>query len=234
MSRVLPILFNTEMVQAILEGRKTVTRRVVRYKHDNTEMKMRTDKYGTRLIEIQKNIEGETRGKNPDGSSWQRLLPYIEKRPPFKRGDILYVRETWNLVYDMDGNYQIIEDTGRYIYYADGPMPYAHWVDANTGEHKDHMPWRPSIHMPKEAARIWLNVTDVRAERLQDIDGKGCIAEGIEVEALEAAGEESARGMFQDIWDRTIKRADLIHYGWDVNPWVYVIEFERCEKPETL
>lgn len=88
--------------------------------------------------------------------------------------------------------------------------------------------------MPKEAARIWLNVTDVRAERLQDIDGKGCIAEGIEVEALEAAGEESARGMFQDIWDRTIKRADLIHYGWDVNPWVYVIEFERCEKPETL
>ena len=59
MSRVLPILFNTEMVQAILEGRKTVTRRVVRYKHDNTEMKMRTDKYGTRLIEIQKNIEGE-------------------------------------------------------------------------------------------------------------------------------------------------------------------------------
>ena len=89
MNRILPILFNTEMVQAILKNRKTVTRRVVKYKYSNTEMKMRTDKYGTQLIEIQRDIEGETRGKNPDGTTWHKVLPYIEKNSPYKKGDVL-------------------------------------------------------------------------------------------------------------------------------------------------
>lgn len=232
MSRVLPILFNTEMVQAVMEGRKTATRRAVRYKYSNTEMKMRTDKYGTRLIEIQRDVEGETHGKLPDGRTWHKLLGYIEKNPQYKKGDILYVRETWAflpciecmeegpscstnpVVYD-DGD---CESEGCFVYRAGHPRP-------------GKVSWNPSIHMPKKAARIWLKVTDVRVERLQNIDGRGCISEGVETEALEAVSEEFTKGMFHDIWDKTVKRCDLIRYGWEANPWVWVIEFEQCEKP---
>lgn len=198
MSRILPILFNTEMVKAILGGRKTVTRRIVKKR-------------------------GEKR-------------TYSQYNP----GDILYVRETWAFIpcIDCNGDYakgdqqcydfQAVEyDDGDNI--SDGCFVYR--ADCkNPGR----ITWRPSIHMPKQAARIWLKVTDVRVERLQDIDGKGCISEGVEAEALEAVGEEFIKGMFQDIWDGTIKKSDLIHYGWDANPCVWVIEFERCEKPETL
>ena len=201
MSRVLPILFNTEMVQAILDGRKTVTRRCIRYKYDNTEMKIKTDKYGTRLIEIQKDVEDETYGKNPDGSTWRKILPYIEKNPSCKKRDIFYVRETWNW-YNELGN-------KRYIYRAD------------YGEEHKSGYWKPSIHMPKEAARIFLKVKDVRVERLQDIDDDGVVAEGLKIGYP-----------FDELWNSTIKKADTELYGWDANPWVWVIEFERCEKPE--
>lgn len=88
--------------------------------------------------------------------------------------------------------------------------------------------WHPSIHMPKEAARIWLKVTSVRAERLQDITEDGAEAEG----AIDRI--YTAREHFIEIWDRTIKKSDLDIYGWYANPWVWVIEFERCEKPKEV
>ena len=115
---VKPILFNTDMVRAILDGRKTVTRRCVKYKYSNTEMKMHTDKYGTRLIEIQKDIEGETHGKNPDGSTWQKLLGYVEPKPPYQPGDILYVRETFDYLEGWKIGDPGID--GKYYYRADG------------------------------------------------------------------------------------------------------------------
>lgn len=226
MSKVLPILFNGDMVRAILDGRKTVTRRVVKYKYDNTEMKMRTDKYGTRLIEIQKSVEGETHGKNSDGSTWHRLLPYIEKEAPYKKGDILYVRETW------------AEWTDGYVYKTWlSPFPQAGCWPSTV--------WRPSIHMPKQAARIWLKVTGVRVEQLHDI--KNFQAEGIELsegceECLAVCGEcnsdktpvgcDNEIEKFAELWDATVRKADIDRYGWDANPWVWVIEFERCGKPE--
>lgn len=82
--------------------------------------------------------------------------------------------------------------------------------------------WRPSIHMPRAAARIWLEVKDVRIERLQDIDDNGILAEGLEIGCY-----------FEDLWDSVIKKSDIKKYGWDVNPWVWVIEFERREKPKS-
>lgn len=226
MSRVLPILFNTDMVRAILDGRKTVTRRAVKYKYSNTEMKMHTDKYGTRVIEIQKDIEGETHGRRTDGSTWRKILPFIEKVPPYKRGDILYVRETF-----------------CYHEYAREPW-YGYKAD---GDYRDvDMRWTPSIHMPKEAARIFLKVKDVRVERLQEITEEQAKAEGICGEWAmawwkptyydpDSGGYPKYRDTFAfDLWDSTIKKADLYLYGWYANPYVWVIEFEQCKKPENF
>ena len=191
MSRELPILFNTEMVRAILDGRKTCTRRVVK---------------------LPKSMSGRPVGKNGDIGF---MYPGGIKRPPCHQGDILYVRETWGEGYE----------DGTYIYKASDKL-------ANHPMFKESskLLYHPSIHMPKEAARIWLKVTDVRVERLQDIDGKGCVKEGIEEEPLKDVGDEFVKGMFHDLWDSTIKKSDLDRYGWKANPWVWVIEFERCDK----
>lgn len=217
MSRVLPILFNTDMVRAILDGRKTATRRAVRYKYSNTEMKMRTDKYGTRLIEIQKDIEGETHGKNPDGGTWHKLLSYIEKNPPYKRGDILYVRETWSTHYTGDSKGNLV-----YCYKADGINLQSECLPGEWNR------WYPSIHMPREAARIWLKVIDVKLERLQDMGMLDCQREGIDI------SKNAIFKRFSVLWDSTVKEKDIYRYGWKANPWVWVIEFERCEKPENV
>lgn len=205
---VKPILFNTEMVRAMLEGRKTCTRRVVRYKYSNTEMKIKKDKYGARLIEIQKD-------ENSDGSTYQKLLPFVEKEAPYQPGDILYVRETW-----CKGSYG--NEKEKYYYKAD--------------DNNFFCTWHPSIHMPKEAARIWLKVMNVRVERLQDITDDGAKAEGANWKNGKNVGWEekmrrTAVERFAEIWNSTIKKFDLDRYGWDANPYVWVIEFERCEKP---
>ncbi len=84
--------------------------------------------------------------------------------------------------------------------------------------------------MPKEAARIWLKVMDVRVERLQDITEEQAQAEGCSSGML--TGPCSARWKFEELWNSTLKKPDLDLYSWDANPWVWVIEFERCEKPE--
>lgn len=90
--------------------------------------------------------------------------------------------------------------------------------------------------MPKEAARLFLKVTNVRVERLQDIDEEGAKAEGVNFRDGKHVGVEekmrrSAVERFAEIWDRTIKPEDIGTYGWDANPYVWVIEYERCEKP---
>ena len=225
--RVLPILFNGDMVRAILDGRKTVTRRPVKYKYSNTEMKIRADKYGTRLVEIQKDVEGETYGKNEDGSTWHKLRGYIVPKPPYKQGDILYVRETWdNLPVNPDGSYCGYD---RYYYRADGDLRPEGWQGN----------WHPSVHMLKYAARIWLKVTDVRVERLEDITDEQAKAEGANWKNGKNVGWEekmrrTAIDRFAELWNSTIKKSDLDRYGWDASPWVWVIEFERCEKPEEV
>lgn len=151
-----PILFNGEMVREILDGRKTCTRRVIKHNADA----ILNSPYHMEHPEVE--------------DAW-----LIKKlcRPPYEPGDILYVRETWQYLYELDGNEQVIEDTGKYYYAATDTIPFDTYVDENGVKH-DNVPWRPSIHIPKEAARIWLKVTDVRVERLQDITDDGAKAEG--------------------------------------------------------
>lgn len=196
-----PILFNIEMVQAILDGRKTCTRRIVKGAIPDDAM------WGYTMFTPKGCIS--CRGVYADGygEGFYKL--------PYQPGDILYVRETW-----CKGSW--MNEKERYYYKAD--------------DNDFHCVWHPSIHMPKEAARIWLKVTDVRVERLHDITGKSVLREGINSHVHPDADyfDGNQREVFAELWNSTIKKTDIGRYDWDANPWVWVIEFERCEKPKEV
>lgn len=202
---VKPILFNGMMVRAILDGRKTVTRRVVRGAWPDWSYLGLTDDAAVTAVDRY----GEEYPKPVDGL-WAEFedadgpVEFPMVKPPYHPGDILYVRETWARM--MNGDY---------------------WYKADGKDKTDiglKIKWRPSIHMPREAARIFLRVTDVRVERLQEIDEKGAIAEGCSL--------CYPQGHFKSVWQHTIKPADRERYGWEANPFCWVIEFEKCKKPE--
>lgn len=229
MSRVLPILFNGDMVRAILDGRKTVTRRICKDANESTVPDMSFYDADKRTYAVHNYSNKEHTDK----------LSIAERTCPICPGDILYVRES---VFQGVGHYLDVSGetvcvlTNDFEYYADGLHEKDHWKDKyeRTWMHR-----RPSIHMPKEAARIWLKVKDVRVERLQEIIEEQAKAEGaidnrgfIHSPDNEYDNIHTAREHFGQIWNSTIKKADIDRYGWDANPWVWVIEFERCEKPE--
>ena len=193
-----PILFNTEMVRAILDGRKTQTRRVVKVnlRNDEAGWQVITNKHTGEFIRIETYDE------------WEDEVRWIN--PPYCPGDILYVRETW------------FEYAGQYVYKATAAQPEL-WNGM----------WRPSIHMPKEAARIFLRVTDVRVERLRSITEVDAEKEGF-FKGWRLSGRGSlalsARQAFMWLWE-TITRDGPAAETWACNPWVWVIEFERYERP---
>ena len=188
-----PILFNTEMTRAILEGRKTATRRPV--------------KFG--------------RGQNPAWSGYvpdggvlygSNNIPAV--KAPYQLGDILWVRETWC---------ESLGQAGKYFYRAyagprDEMKEYAHSFNR----------WHPSIHMPRDAARLFLRVTMVRAERLREMVLADVLMEGVQ----ETGVYEDTWDLWHQTWDRTIRPADRPIYGWAANPWVWVISFELITRPE--
>ena len=194
MSRELPILFNTEMVRAILDGRKDATRRIVKDFIPDDAV------WGYTAFTHKGYISCRGTFADGDGEKFFKL--------PCEPGDILYVRETWKKA----------------------PNGYYYYEDWQRNDIADITKWKPSIHMPKEAARIWLKVTDVRVERLQEITEVQAQAEGCNSGLL--TGACTARGQFEDLWNSTVKKSDIDRYGWDANPYVWVISFERCEKPE--
>lgn len=224
MGRELPILFNTDMVCAILDERKTATRRICRDGNDYSVPDMQFFDAEKRTYAVHNYADKEHR----------ESVSIAERTCPVCPDDILYVRETWQYLYELDGNEQIIEGTGRYYYAATDKMPFDSYVDPH-GNNRFNVPWRPSIHMPKAAARIWLHVTGVTVERLQDMSLDDFLDEGVMLrpEALNDSENAywQARDIFRGIWDSTIPKAKQQEYGWDANPWIWAIEFDRCEKP---
>lgn len=214
------ILFNTEMVRAILEGRKTVTRRVVKPQPVGRPAQMGED------------------------SCWPGCFASAEDeriyRPPYQPGDILWVRESWQVVYETEWsedspytgrnirelipNFDSIQKVEAGISQECSSMvmkPRMKYFvfkasDIKYADNKNGLVWRPSIHMPRDAARIFLRVKGVGVERLQNIDDAGVTAEGLEVGCY-----------FDELWDSTIKPKDRAAYGWGANPWVWVVEFEK-------
>lgn len=237
-----PILFNTDMTRAILAGRKTATRRLVKKFSD------------TKGITIEKTPCGEFYVEGRGFPTDFRL------HPPYDPGDLLWVREAWATT----------PNGQDYLYKADSDSDGAFIRDRYGKLHSPR--WRPSIHMPKEAARIFLSVESVHVDRLWDSFGKhGAVALSIEEEGIhlpeecidcvdrygcpccsdldeslpydEQTGEDSnggsecgmldeVRQVFAEIWDSTIKAPKREIYGSDADPWVWIVRFERCEKPK--
>nr|WP_258537167.1 hypothetical protein [Klebsiella variicola] len=214
------MIFNAEMVRAILDGRKTQTRRPIKWKQ-------------TRFTEI---------GEREDGSKWpwsedaEHACDFWHPCPFGAVGDRIWVRETWGVVSHAFSDDGLMIDwvpdrpttaihempfgngyySGYAIYAADGDFT---WGD-DDGYEDGRSCWKPSIHMPRAASRILLEITDVRVERLRSMSQDDARAEGV----IAASGPMEAGLAFRELWDSI--------YGeesWKANPWVWVIEFKRVE-----
>ena len=212
------ILFNTEMVRAILEGRKSCARRIVK---PQQLIGMLPDKCKNGAPE--KFLKEKKLMFKPYCDMTDIELINTAYKAPYQPGDILYVRETWKKA----------------------PNGYYYYEDWQRNDIADVTKWKPSIRMPKEAARIWLKVTNVRVEHLQEITDEQAKREGIQYDECPTGftwKQETDMhncyttpiGAMQALWNSTIKKSDLDGYGWDANPWVWTIEFARCEKPEEI
>lgn len=192
-----PILFNTQMVQAILDGRKTQTRRLP----------------SSRIRDKWCDWDEYQCAVAPPGSVLATEKGFYENYPPYEVGDVLWVRETWKQATTGTAGPGLID---LYLYRADEPQD-------TTGMMVEDR-WHPSIHMPRKAARIFLRVKEVRLERLHEIMDAPPGPDNPIVKEGCTYGFE-----FIAIWDNTINPAERPLYGWNANPWVWVIEFERID-----
>lgn len=224
-----PILFNTDMVRAILDGRKTVTRRVLKNQDENAftyEWNYKDDVKDDVDLICDRNGE----------------VYALANKPHCHTGDILYIREAFAPVIDY------IEGEPETVYAYKASTPNNQYVGNVMS-----LPitaWHPSIHMPKEAARIFLRVTDVRVELVQDIitgdyrtpgniNKEGIYEPCIDCNHHNGDCKDFIRDQtcrlvhsFAALWNSTIRKSGIETYCWAANPWVWVIEFERVEVQE--
>lgn len=212
-SRERPILFSGEMVRAILEGRKTQTRRIVKpqpeppkaiYEEKHCFAKAIQDFWGFEWVA---NVGSEFIVRNRSTAT--------HKCPYGHPGDRLWVRETW--AYVPVTAYRCSEGVQQSVNPSDLDMAA---VYASGWDHSRPGRWRPSIHMPRWASRITLEIEAVRVERLKDISNEECFAEG-----LPADSEKGNRTWYGDLWESINGKG-----SWDLNPRVWVIQFKRVNE----
>lgn len=194
-SKLRPILFSTEMVKAILEGRKTQTRRIAKIDGISKDGRCYKFKDVTVIDENEKVVTYSNK--------------YVDEvLPKYKIGDILWVRETW----------QKSLNPNEFVYKADTDNPI--YLDSNWK-------WKPSLFMPFDACRLFLKVTNIRVEKLQDISESDAQKEGAKYAPIEHLGNtwKSYKQGFEYLWQNINGKEN-----WDLNPYVWVIEFERCSK----
>lgn len=217
--KIIPILFSTPMVVALINERKTMTRRIVKIQPTFNEFNI--EPHDSRGFVQKKQV-----GVNPDKFEviQQWLCPFGNI------GDILWVRETYCFV-SLEHAHDLLEgvkDRNQIIYKAsvhDDWMKYA--------KEKYGYKWKPCIHMPKEACRLFVEITNIRIERLQEIGEQDAVKEGISNNVTkyydylrEDFITESAYHSFFTLWE-SINGAN----SWENNPWVWVIEFKQVLKP---
>ena len=200
-----PILFSAPMVRAILEGRKTQTRRAVRKQFSAD----------AEPAEVAATSPEGWQISGHSGLWWDDAGACIDDaiRCPYgKPGDRLWVRETW--AYGVHAIAAERDEDGPFVYRADG-----------TDQGRLCARWRPSIHMPRSASRILLEITAVRVERLKDITWSDAAKEGIHVprRARDRVDPEiGCVAQFRMLWEQINGSG-----SWDTNPWVWVVEFKR-------
>ncbi len=241
MVRERPILFSTAMVQAILAGRKTQTRRIAKhhpahiYNWTEEEMEGLEHKYIKWVSEDEEGVFGpEWVMLNGDGD----MEGVLGLCPYGKPGDVLWVRETFRKYFNVDEDGYPHYDDVIIEYAADNPEPiYMRDGDGFQMFNKDgserYLPYSASIHMPKAIARIWLQIEDVSIERLQDITEEDAKAEGVKIVASnpifnfyksympERECFNNAYNSFQTLW-QSINGVE----SWNANPWVWVVKYK--------
>lgn len=195
-----PILFSTAMVLAILNDDKAMTRRILKPQPNFPDF------FGICID----SVDNRDIGKAGFGDE-EHLKVGALVRLPYNVGDKLWVRETW-----------CKNENPK----SDNFEKFEYRADYEGAECQDLITWKPSIFMPKEAARIWLEVTDARVERLQDITAEDIRREGMTSAAAHVGDMEIASQEWALFWDSfNAKRG----YGWNTNPWVEVVTFKRTE-----
>lgn len=197
-----PILFSGPMVKAILDGRKTMTRRVLKPQP----------------------IWSDGGSINDGGGQMDYIEPHWAREPKlaYAPGDLLWVRETWAEACELDENDKPATDMRTY-YRADGE-PFSRYLDPDTDEWREGIKWRPSIFMPRWASRISLRVTAVKVERLQDISEDDAKAEGSPLGMIYERETPTHHAGFRDLWNSINGPG-----AWEANPWCAAYSFERVK-----